>query len=448
MSYLSLSDQDKKEMLARTGVASVDDLFCCIPEAVRLKRPLDLPPAQSELELVRTIEAMGRKNAGTGLVAFLGGGAYEHFIPTVVDYLSSRGEFVSPYTPYQPEVSQGTLQAVFEFQTLVCQLTGLDIANASLYEGGTAVAEAVLMAQRVTNRNKVVLARSLHPQFREVVRTYIKNLGVEAVEVPFGPDGRVDAAALAKALDDQTAAVVYQSPNFFGVVEDVAALSAAAHGVKALSVAIVAEAVSLGLLEAPGKLGADIAAGEAQSLGVPLSFGGPYLGFMACKKEFLRQMPGRVTGQTVDRDGQRGFVLTLSTREQHIRRERATSNICTNQALCALRATIWMETLGKQGLRELARQNAQKAAYAAGRLAAVKGVKKAFSGPAFNEFVLVLPKPWPAVEAALKAKGLVGGYGLGGDYPELANAALVCVTEMRTKDQIDRLAQALEEVLS
>ncbi len=448
MSYLSLSDQDKKEMLARMGVASVDDLFCCIPEEVRLKRPLDLPAAQSEIGLVRTIEAIGRKNAGTGLLSFLGGGAYEHFIPTVVDYLSSRGEFVSPYTPYQPEVSQGSLQVIFEFQTLICQLTGLDIANASLYEGGTAVAEAVLMAQRVTGRNKVVLARSLHPQFREVVRTYIKNLGVEAVEVPFGPDGRIDAAALAQVLDDKTAAVVYQSPNFFGVVEDVKALSDAAHAVKAMSVAIVAEAVSLGLLEAPGALGADIVTGEAQSLGIPLSFGGPYLGFMACRKEFLRQMPGRVAGQTADKDGQRGFVLTLATREQHIRRERATSNICTNQALCALRATIFMATLGKQGLREMAWQNVQKAAYAADRLTAVRGVKKVFTGPVFNEFAVGLPKPWPAVDTALKAKGLVGGYGLEPAYPELENAALVCVTEMRTKDQIDRLAQALEEVLS
>ena len=448
MSYLSLSDQDKKEMLARMGVASVDDLFCCIPDAVRLKRPLDLPAAQSEIELVRTIEAIGRKNAGTGLLSFLGGGAYEHFIPTVVDYLSSRGEFVSPYTPYQPEVSQGTLQAIFEFQTLVCQLTGLDIANASLYEGGTAVAEAVLMAQRVANRNKVVLARSLHPQFREVVRTYIKNLGVEAVEVPFGPDGRIDRGALGRLLDDKTAAVVCQSPNFFGVVEDIGALSEAAHAAKALSVAIVAEAVSLGLLEPPGTLGADIAAGEAQSLGVPVSFGGPYLGFIACKKDFMRQMPGRITGQTVDKDGRRGFVLTLATREQHIRRERATSNICTNQALCALRATIFMETLGKQGLREMAWQNAQKAAYAADRLGAVPGVKRRFSGPAFNEFVLELPKPWAAVDAALKAKGLIGGYGLEPAYPELKNAVLVCVTELRTRDQIDRLARTLQEVLS
>ncbi|MCX6573014.1 MAG: aminomethyl-transferring glycine dehydrogenase subunit GcvPA [Candidatus Aminicenantes bacterium] len=448
MSYLSLSDKDKKEMLARTGVGSVDELFCCIPEAVRLRRLLDLPPAQSELELVRTVDAIGRKNAGVGLLSFLGGGAYDHFIPTVVDYLSSRGEFVSPYTPYQPEVSQGTLQIIFEYQTLICQLTGLDIANASLYDGSTGTAEAVLMAQRVTGRNKVVLAGSLHPQYRAVVRTYIKNLGIEAVEVGFGPDGRIDRTELGRLVDDKTAAVVYQSPNFFGVIEEIKALSDAAHAAKAMSVAIVAEALSLGLLEAPGRLGADIVTGEGQSLGLPLSFGGPYLGFMACKKEFLRQMPGRIAGQTVDKEGRRGFVLTLSTREQHIRRERATSNICSNQALCALRATIFMETLGKQGLREMAWQNAQKAAYAADRLLAVPGVKKRFSGPVFNEFVIDLPKPWAAVDAGLREKGLLGGFGLGSAYPELKNAVLVAVTELRTKDQIDRLARALQEVLS
>jgi len=447
MSYLSLSDKDKAEMLARTGAAKIDDLFCCIPEAVRLKGPLDLPAAQSELELVRTIDALGRKNAYGGHLSFLGGGAYDHFIPTVVDYLSSRGEFVSPYTPYQPEVSQGTLQIIFEFQTLICQLTGLDIANASLYDGSTGAAEAVLMAHRVTSRDKVVVARSVHPQYREVVRTYIKNLGVRAVEVGFGPDGRIDKDELARVLDDQTAAILFQSPNFFGVIEDVQGLSDAAHGVKALSVAVVAEALSLGLLEAPGKLGADIVTGEGQSLGNPLSFGGPYLGFMACKKEYLRQMPGRITGQTTDTEGKRGFVLTLATREQHIRRERATSNICSNQALCALRATIFMETMGKQGLRELARQNAQKTAYAADRLAAVPGVKRRFTGAVFNEFVIGLPKAWAAVDAALRAKGIVGGYGLLADYADLGSAALVCVTELRTKDDIDRLARTLQEVL-
>ncbi len=448
MSYLSLSAKDKVEMLARVGAASVDDLFCCIPEAVRFKRPLDLPAAQSELELVRTIDTVGAKNAYGHHLSFLGGGAYDHFIPTVVDYLSSRGEFVSPYTPYQPEVSQGTLQLIFEFQTLICQLTGLDIANDSLYDGSTGAAEAVLMAHRVTSRDKVIVARSLHPQYREVVRTYIKNLGIEAVEVGFGPDGRIDAAELKRVLDDKTAAVVCQSPNFFGVVEDIRALSDAAHGVKALSVAVVAEALSLALFEAPGKLGADIVTGEGQSFGLPVSFGGPYLGFMACKKEFLRQMPGRITGQTVDKEGRRGFVLTLSTREQHIRRERATSNICSNQALCALRATIFMETLGKQGLREMAWQNAQKAAYAADKLAAIQGVKRKFTGPLFNEFVIELRKPWPAVDAALRAKGIVGGYGLEPEYPGIGSSAVVCVTELRTKDEIDRLARTLQEVLS
>jgi len=448
MSYLSLSDKDKAEMLARTGARSIDDLFGCIPEAVRLKRPLDLPPAESELELVRTIEAMGRKNAGARLLSFLGGGAYDHFIPTVVDYLSSRGEFVSPYTPYQPEVSQGTLQAIFEFQTLVCQLTGLDIANDSLYDGSTGAAEAVLMAQRITGRTRVVVAGSLHPQYREVVRTYIRNLGIEAVEVGPGPDGRIDKDALARVLDDRTAAIVCQSPNFFGVIEDVKALSEAAHAVKALSVTVVAEALSLGLLEAPGKLGADIVTGEAQSFGLPVSFGGPYLGFMACRKDFLRQMPGRITGQTVDKEGRRGFVLTLSTREQHIRRERATSNICSNEALCALRATIFLETMGKQGLREMAWQNAQKAAYAADRLAAVRGVKRKFAGPVFNEFVIELSKPWAAVDAGLRKAGIVGGLGLEAAYPSLGNAALVCVTELRTKDEIDRLARTIQEVLS
>ena len=448
MSYLSLSDKDKKDMLAAIGVGSIDELFCCIPEAVRLKRDLCLPEALTELELARTIEGLSRKNAYPQYLSFLGGGAYEHFIPTVVDYLSSRGEFVSPYTPYQPEVSQGTLQVIFEFQTLICQLAGLDIANASLYDGSTGAAEAVLMAQRLTGRPKVLIAKSVHPQYREVVRTYVKNVGLRVEELPYGKDGRVDGGALARAVDDETAAVVFQSPNFFGVVEDAKALSDAAHGRKALSVALVAEALSLGLLEAPGRLGVDIVTGEAQSFGVPLSFGGPYLGFMACRKEFLRQLPGRIAGQTKDVEGRRGFVLTLATREQHIRREKATSNICTNQALCAVRATIFLEALGKHGLREMAWQNVQKAAYAADRLSSIPGVKRKFSGPVFNEFVLEFPKPWDAVDAGLREKGLIGGLGLSGSYPELGDPVLICVTELKTKDDIDRLAGAVGEVLS
>lgn len=448
MSYLSLSDNDKKDMLAAIGVGSIDELFCCIPDEVRLKRDLRLPEALTELELARMVDGLGRKNAYPQYLSFLGGGAYEHFVPTVVDYLSSRGEFVSPYTPYQPEVSQGTLQVIFEFQTLICQLAGLDIANASLYDGSTGAAEAVVMAQRLTGRPKVLIAKSVHPQYREVVRTYVKSVGLRVEELPYGKDGRVDGGALGNAVDDETAAVVFQSPNFFGVVEDAAALSDAAHGRKALSVALVAEALSLGLLEAPGRLGVDIVTGEAQSFGVPLSFGGPYLGFMACRKEFLRQLPGRIAGQTKDIEGRRGFVLTLATREQHIRRERATSNICTNQALCAVRATIFLEALGKHGLREMAWQNVQKAAYAADRLSSIPGVKRKFTGPVFNEFVLAFPKPWAAVEAGLRDKGIIGGLGLAGSYPELGDSALVCVTELKTKDDIDRLAGAVGEVLS
>ena len=448
MSYLSLSDKDKKDMLAAAGISSTEELFFCIPEAVRLKRDLDLPAPLSEADLVRELEEVGSRNSYSRYLSFLGGGAYEHYIPAVVDSLSSRGEFVSPYTPYQPEVSQGTLQVIFEFQTLICQLTGLDIANASLYEGATGAAEAVLMVHRLTGRPKVLVARTLHPQYREVIRTYIRNLGIQAVEIPYGKDGRVDAGALAGLLDDQVGGVIYQSPNFFGVIEDVKSLSEAAHGRKAMSVAVVTEALSLGILEAPGKLGADIVTGEAQSFGIPLSFGGPYLGFMACRKEFVRQLPGRITGQTTDVDGRRGFVLTLATREQHIRRERATSNICTNQALCALRATIFLESMGKDGLREMAMQNAQKAAYALDILTAVPGVRRAFSGPPFHEFVLEFPTPWAKLDAALRERAILGGVGLHGAYPEFPNAALLCVTELKRKEDIDRLGRAVKEALS
>jgi glycine dehydrogenase subunit 1 len=448
MRYLSLSDKDKKDMLASLGLSRTDDLFACIPESVRLEGNLDLPGPLAEIDLVRTFEAIGARNVCSGCLSFLGGGAYEHFIPAVVDYLSSRGEFVSPYTPYQPEVSQGTLQAIFEFQTFVCQLTGLDIANASLYEGATAAAEAILMAHRLTGRPKVLMARSLHPQYREVIRTYIRNLGVIAVNIPYGADGRVDPEALRAAIGDEVSAVVFQSPNYFGVIEDIRALSAIAQDRKAVSVAVVAEALSLGLLEAPGNLGADIVTGEGQSLGIPLSFGGPYLGFMACRRDYIRQLPGRLAGQTTDVEGRRGFVLTLATREQHIRRERATSNICTNQALCALRATIFLACLGRRGLKEMAWQNAQKAAYALDVLTAVPGVRRKFGGPVFNEFVLEFPMPWAAVDAALQAKGAAGGIGLGGTYAGLENCALVCVTETKRKEDIDRLARAVREAVS
>ena len=447
MSYVSLSDKDKKEMLAKVGVPALDDLFASIPASIRLRKPLPVAGPLAEPELLTYFESLGSRNAYGSVLSFLGAGAYDHFIPSVVDALSARGEFVTPYTPYQPEVSQGTLQVIFEYQTLICQLTGMDVSNASLYDGAMAAAEAVLMAHRLNGRPKILVARSLHPQYRETIRTYVKNLGVRIEEIAFGDCGGIKTEDLLKHLDKETSAVLVQSPNFFGAVEELKKFCDLAHQHQALFIVAVAEAASLGVLEAPGQIGADIVCGEAQSFGLAPSFGGPHLGFMACKKEHLRQLPGRIGGQTKDVDGRRGFVLTLSTREQHIRREKATSNICTNQAWCALRATMFLETLGQDGLREWAVQNIQKADYALGRLTAVTGIKARFTGPVFNEFVLEFSRDVQAVEAGLRAKGIVGGLGLKGFYPELAPCALFCVTEVHTKAEIDRLAVALEEVL-
>jgi glycine dehydrogenase subunit 1 len=447
MSYISLSDQDKKEMLARIGVSSVGELYGCLPDEIKLTRPLSLPEALPEPALLARLEALSKASTYPEHLSFLGAGIYRHHIPAVVDYLSARGEFLSPYTPYQPEVSQGTLQVIFEYQTLICQLTGMDISNASLYDGASAAAEAVLMANRLNNKPKILVPRSLHPEYRQTICTYVKNLGVEIEEVGITPAGRIDLDDVARKLDERTSAVLVQSPNFFGVVEDLKAVGDYAHGHKALFVVAVAEGLSLGILEAPGALGADVVCGEGQSFGLYPAFGGPGIGFMGCKKEHLRQLPGRIAGQTKDVDGKRGFVLTLSTREQHIRREKATSNICSNQAWCALRATIFLETLGHDGLREMAVQNVQKADYAAGRLARIPGVKRAFAGRSFNEFVLVLPKDVRTVNAALLSKGVVGGLALAGTHPELGNAALFCVTEAHSKGDIDRLAALLEEVL-
>lgn len=445
MSYISLSEKDIREMLERLGVSSTEDLFRCIPENIRLKDELRLPKPLSEPELINHFRENSRKNREDEYLSFLGAGAYHHHIPAVVDYLSSRGEFISPYTPYQPEVSQGTLQIIFEYQTLICQLTGMEIANASLYEGASAAAEAVLMAERVKGRPKVLVAASVHPQYREVIQTYIKNMTLHVDEVPTDSQGRVDINALGRAIDDQTSALVCQSPNFFGVVEDLDSAAGMAHRHGALLVAVVTEAASLGLLKPPGDCGADIVAGEGQSFGLPLSFGGPYLGFMACRREFIRQFPGRMAGETKDVEGKRGFVLTLSTREQHIRREKATSNICTNQAWCALRATIFLESLGQKGMRELAAQNVQKANYALERLVSIKGVRRRFSGPIFNEFVLEFAGGYQKVQEALFRNGLIGGLPLGPDYPDLGSCGLFCVTEVHSKRDIDRLAELVEE---
>jgi len=445
MSYISLSDKDRKEMMAKIGISSLDELFSTIPKDIMLKRELNVPSPMTELELIQLFEEITQKNKYQNFLSFLGAGAYFHVIPYIVDYLSSRGEFLSPYTPYQPEVSQGTLQVIFEFQTLICQLTGMDIANASLYDGASAAAEAVLMAHRLKGKSKVIIAKTLHPHYRRVIQTYVKNLGVEIEEIKYSETGEFDLKDLRKKLDDKTAAVVFQSPNFMGIIENLKKISDLAHSVQALSIVVVTEPVSLGILEAPGKLGADIVAGEGQSFGLPLSFGGPYLGFMACCKEYIRQFPGRIAGQTKDVDGKRGFVLTLSTREQHIRRERATSNICTNQAWCALRATIFLGTLGREGLKELAWQNIQKANYALEKLSQIKGIKRKFKGNFFNEFVLEFSGGFEKTSGFLRKKGIVGGLNLGEYYPELKKCALVCVTEMHKREEIDKLAAILKE---
>ncbi len=447
MSYISLSEEDKKEMLGKIGVGSIEELFKSIPEKLRLKKELNVPPPLREPELLQHFQSLAEENKYQEFLSFLGAGAYRHFIPSSVDYLSTRGEFLSPYTPYQPEISQGTLQTIFEFQTLICQLTGMEISNASLYDGASSVAEAVLMANRIIGRSKVILSSVLHPEYRATVRTYARNLGLIVEEVGYGREGTVSLEELKESLDEKTCAFVVQSPNFFGEIEDVSTVSELAHGMGALSVVVVTDPVSLGVLEAPGKLGADIVCGEGQALGMPLSFGGPSLGFMACAKQFLRQFPGRIAGETKDADGKKGYVLTLSTREQHIRRERATSNICTNQAWCALRATIFLECLGKRGLREMAWQNIQKAHFALEKMVAIGGIRQKFGGKFFNEFVVEFPQKYEDIQHELREKGIIGGLDLEKFYPELKNCALFCVTEVYKREDIERLEEALREIL-
>jgi glycine dehydrogenase subunit 1 len=381
------------------------------------------------------------------MVSFLGAGAYEHFIPTVIDTLISRSEFYTSYTPYQPEISQGTLQAIFEFQTMICELTGMEVSNASLYDGSTATAEAVLMADRVAarvkGRPKVALAGNLHPEYRQVVDTYIRNAGIDEITLPFDEKtGAIEPDAL-NSLDSDVAAVIVQSPNFFGGVEDLRELCEAAHRVGALFAVVVAEGLSLGLLQAPGRAGADIVCGEAQSFGIPPSFGGSYCGFFATTEKLMRQIPGRLVGRTSDAEGRVGYTLTLATREQHIRREKATSNICTNQGLYALMATIYLSIMGRGGLREVAEQNLRKAHYAAKRIAAVDGYRLRFGAPFFNEFVVSCPKPSEAILSRLADKKIIGGFPLSRFFPEMKNEILVCVTETTTKQEIDSLVEAL-----
>ncbi len=444
MRYIPNTDADCRQMLDAIGVRSVEDLFADIPAAVRLKRPLRIPPALSEADLARYMGGLAAKNADVGRYSsFLGAGSYNHFSPAIIGHLISRGEFLTAYTPYQPEISQGTLQTMYEYQTLICQLTGMEVSNASMYEGASATAEAILMAHRVTGRNDVVVARSVHPEYRQVTHTYAKQINLSFKEVPFTPAGTADLKQAKKLLSDKAACLVVQNPNFFGAVEDLTELAQSAHSVGALLVVAIPEPVSLGILKPPGECGADIVAGEGQALGVPMSYGGPYLGFFATQEKYIRQMPGRLVGATEDREGRTGYVLTLATREQHIRREKATSNICTSEALIATIATIYMETLGKNGLKEVALQNLRKAAYAKEKLAKVKGCDVRFSGPTFNEFVLQVKKKPADILRGLLKKQIIGGLDLGGFYPDLKDCLLVCVTEQNSREEIDALAKAM-----
>jgi glycine dehydrogenase subunit 1 len=441
--YIPNSPEERTEMLHQVGLNSADELFDSIPRDLRLKRNLNTTPALSEIELLAGFEQLATRNPGAQRISFLGGGAYQHYIPTIVDHIISRSEFFTAYTPYQPEISQGTLQAIFEFQTLVCQLTGMEVANASMYDGSTALAEAVLMAERVTKRSKVIACGAIHPEYLEVITTYVQHAGIELLHAPIDSETGQTSGAL-DLLDEKTAALVVQSPNFFGCIEDVAALAEKAHAVGALLVVTVTEAMSLGLLRSPGACGADIVVAEGQSFGVPLSFGGPYVGLFATREKYARQIPGRLVGEAYDKEGRRGFVLTLATREQHIRREKATSNICTNEGLIALATTVYLETMGRRGLQEAATQCAQKAAYAAKRISELEGFSIRYTGPRFNEFVVRAPANAKQLLARLASeRNITGGLPLSRYYPDRPNEFLVCVTEINSRAQIDALVEGL-----
>ena len=431
-------------MLHQVGLNSAAELFESIPKELRLSRELNTTPALSEIELLAGFDRLAAQNFGAQRVSFLGAGAYQHYIPTIVDHIISRSEFFTAYTPYQPEISQGTLQAIFEFQTLVCQLTGMEVANASMYDGSTALAEAVLMAERVTKRSKIVACGGIHPEYLEVITTYVQHAGIDLHRAELDPEtgrttGKIDL------LDDKTAALVVQSPNFFGCIEDLAALAEQAHAVGALLIVAVTEAISLGLLRSPGACGADIVVAEGQSFGVPLSFGGPYVGLFATREKYARQIPGRLVGEAYDKRGRRGFVLTLATREQHIRREKATSNICTNEGLIALASTVYLETMGRRGLQEVAAQCAQKTAYAAKQISGLEGFSIPYSGPRFNEFVVEAPGPADDLLSRLASeKQITGGLPLSRYYPDRQNEFLVCVTELNSRAQIDEFVEGLK----
>jgi len=443
MSYIPHTDEDIRQMLKAIGVSSIDDLFKDISPAFRPKS-FNIPPGRSEFDVTQKLRKLSAKNA-TSLINFVGAGFYDHFIPAAVDAIVSRPEFYTAYTPYQPECSQGWLQAIYEYQTVICELTSLDVSNASLYDGGTALYEAAMMAVRLTGRNKIIMDSGVNLIYRTMLYTYTSNLSVEFVEIPV-VHGQSSREELFKHLDDKTAAVILQNPNFFGAVDDHSDVVEEVHKFGALAIASVYP-VSLGLLKSPGEMGFDIATGEGQSLGIPLSFGGPYLGFMAAKKELVRSMPGRIVGATVDSEGKRGFVLTLQTREQHIRREKATSNICSNEALCALRAAVFVALLGRDGLLELAERNYEKAEFAKETLSRIPGVEVKRSSPTFNEFTVSLSRHADEVVYRMIDKGFACGFPLGRFYKGMDNYLLIAVTEKRTKEEICLLADSLESVL-
>ena len=442
--YVPHTEEDVRTMLEFVGAKKVEDLFGMIPQEYRLSKPLDLPEPLSEPDLLRHIKS----HQSPAYSSFLGAGAYHHFVPSVVSHLISRSEFYTAYTPYQPEISQGTLQAIFEYQTLMCQLTGMEVSNASMYDGASGLAEAVGMAQRITRRKKILLSEAVHPEYRKVIQTYIDPDQGEIILIPYKKEeGRTDERKLSELLDGEVSGVVLQNPNFFGVIEDLHPVADRVSQAGGLMIVGFTEAVAYGILKSPGEEGADIVSGEGQSLGIPLSYGGPYLGIFTTREKFVRNMPGRLVGETVDLEGKRGFVLTLATREQHIRREKATSNICTNEGLCALMATIFLSCLGKRGLRELALMNLSKAEYAKKSATRIGGCDLVFSSPTFNEFVLRIEGKPEKVLERLKAEKILGGIPVGKFYPGMNHHLLVTVTEMNTREEIDRWAEALEDAL-
>ncbi|MBN1405660.1 MAG: aminomethyl-transferring glycine dehydrogenase subunit GcvPA [Candidatus Omnitrophica bacterium] len=445
MSYVANTKEEKSEMLKAVGIndGNIDRLFDDIPKSLRAKS-FALPKGKSEYEVTRDIKKLSSRN-NTGLISFLGAGYYDHFIPEAVNALAARSEFYTAYTPYQPEASQGTLQAIYEYQSSICRLTGMGAANASLYDGSTALYEACMMAIRITGKNKILSDMSVNPIHRKILYSYTGNLSIEFKEIPL-VHGQSDRKTIDEYLDDNTAAIILQNPNFFGAIDDFTDIIKKCHDKGALAIVSVYP-ISLGLLKTPAEMGADIVVGEGQSLGMPLSFGGPYLGIMATTKEYVRKMPGRIVGATTDTDGKRGFVLTLQTREQHIRREKATSNICSNEALCALRAVIYLSIMGKEGLKEVAGLCFKKAEYAKNIIGKIKGVEVKRSSPTFNEFTLNLPKDPEEIIQKMLAKGFIAGFPAGRHYPDLKNYMIVAVTEKHSKEEIDKYAKELESAL-